>query len=781
MVALSSSTLSQSVARLAHLWLFRAVLSSPRVLFSLASPADNARGPVYMEHAFSTLHQANRRRLPLILEYGRHAHRVGLYLRCPGALKGLVRNTLLAHYPDCKLTPLPDHALDPPDGYHSFHRHVRLRPDLFPLRWRKEFEDVLEHNLADPLSGILATLSCPPKDALWCKVQLHLTPASPRARGHARKVIRRLRQPFFTRHPLFSELYATAACSWWQSPLAWLLAAVAAAAPSRTPPDRPADVLAEATSKIDRHLYHVSLRLAAAAPDGAERRARRKLDELIGAFGQFAVPGRSRFRPSRIRSRTPRRTFRRRQRFLLSDAELAVLYHPATETVRTERMAINVWREMEPPARIASGKGTDEALLGKVKFRSRGERFAIQLDDRRRHVAVVGKTGMGKSTLLQNLIVSDIRAGRGVGLIDPHGDLAEAVLGLVPPPRTNEVILLDAGDTAFPVAFNPLACSDPMERPLVVSGVMSAFKKLYGDSWGPRLEHILRNALLALVAVPGTSLLSLLRLLSDASYRRAIVEQVDDPVVRSFWHQEFAGWNDRFRSEAISPVQNKLGHFLSSPVPRAIIGQAKSTINLRRAMNAGQILIVNLSKGRIGEDTSALLGSLLVTSLQQAAMSRADTPENDRRDFFLYVDEFQNFATESFATILSEARKYRLSLTIANQYLSQMDEGTSDAVFGNVGSLVCFQVGPQDADILAEQLGGDLNANDLVALPRFTAYVRLLVEGMPSRPFSMETLSPSTMRRHAGRSDIVRRTSRHRYARPASQVEAEIERAFTFH
>lgn len=751
------------------------------MLFSLASPADNSRGPVYMEHVFATLHQANPRRLPLTLEYGRHTNHVGLYLRCPGALKGCVRNTLLAHCPDCRLTPLPGNALDPPPGYRSFYRHIRLRPDVFPLRWRKEFEDLLERNLADPLSGILATLSCPPEDALWCKVQLHLTPASPQTRRHARKVIRRLRRPFFARHPLLSEFYAAAACTRWQRPLAWLLAAVATAASSRTRGDRPADDLAEATAKIDRHLYHVCLRLVAAAPDGGERRARRKLDELVGAFGQFAAPGRSKFRPSQICSCTPRRAFRRYQRFLLSDAELAVLYHPATETVRTERMAINEWREMEPPARIASGKGTDEALLGKVKFRSRQERFAIQLDDRRRHVAVVGKTGMGKSTLLQNLIASDIRAGRGVGLIDPHGDLAEAVLDLIPPRRTNEVILLDAGDTAFPVAFNPLACEDPTQRPLVVSGVVSAFKKLYGDSWGPRLEHILRNALLALVTVPDTSLLSLLRLLSDASYRRTIVEQVDDPVVRSFWQQEFAGWNERFRNEAISPVLNKVGHFLSNPVPRAIIGQAKSTINLRRAMNAGPILIVNLSKGRIGEDTSALLGSLLVTSLQQAAMSRADTPENDRRDFFLYVDEFQNFATESFATILSEARKYRLGLTIANQYLAQMDEGTSAAVFGNVGSLVCFQMGPQDAEILAEQLGGEANANDLVVLPRFTAYVRLLIEGMPSRPFSMETLPPSTMRKHAGRSDIIRRTSRHRYARTASQVETEIERAFTFH
>ena len=371
---------------------------------------------------------------------------------------------------------------------------------------------------------------------------------------------------------------------------------------------------------------------------------------------------------------------------------------------------------------------------------------------------------MGKSTLLERLIVSDIVAGHGVGLIDPHGDLAEKVISSIPSRRTNEVILFDAGDRSFPVAFNPLNCSDANQRALVTSGIVSTFKKLYGDSWGPRLEHILRNTLLTLVGAPGASLLSVLRVLSDPHYRKMLIAQLDDPVVRSFWQDEFDAWNDRYRHEAVAPIQNKIGQFLANPILRAITGQAKSTIDLRRTMDSGQVLIVNLSKGRIGEDASALLGALLVASIQQAAMARAEMPEDARRDFFLYVDEFQNFATESFATILSEARKYRLNLTIANQYLAQLDEPTLQAVFGNIGSLVSFQVGPSDAEVLARQFTGDITEQDLIGLPRFAAYVRLLIDGMPSRPFSMETLPPTLPRRGTNRSQKVRNHSRHRYA-----------------
>jgi hypothetical protein len=278
--------------------------------------------------------------------------------------------------------------------------------------------------------------------------------------------------------------------------------------------------------------------------------------------------------------------------------------------------------------------------------------------------------------------------------------------------------------------------------------------------------------------VPGTSLISLQRLLNDSEHRKAMTARLRDPIVKDFWQREFACWKPQYRAEAVAPIQNKVGQFLSQPVLRAIVGQRRTRLDLRRCMDEGHILIVNLSKGKIGEDASGLLGSLLVTAIQIAAMSRADIPEADRRDFFLYVDEFQNFATESFATLLSEARKYRLSLILANQYLAQMDAATMAAVFGNVGSLLAFQVGASDAELIAEQLGGDVTPRDLMALPKYTAYLRLLIDGQPSRPFSMNTLPPAADQRGGNRASVIRRTSRHRYSRPASQVEVEIQEVF---
>ena len=500
---------------------------------------------------------------------------------------------------------------------------------------------------------------------------------------------------------------------------------------------------------------------------------------MVGAFGQFTVPGRAGFRAAQVRASDAAKPAAARRGFLLSCEELATLWHPPTVTVRVPTVLAVGSRELEPPVTLSLARNEPEiAELGRIAFRQERGVFGIRLEDRRRHLAVIGKTGMGKTTLLQRLIVSDIVAGRGLAVIDPHGDLAESILDCIPPRRTNEVIAFDAGDRDYPLSFNPLSCPDVNQRPLVASGIVSSFKKLYGDSWGPRLEHILRNGLLALLEIPSTSLLSLQRLLSDGSYRKSIVDRLGDPVVRAFWQHEFASWKPQYQVEAVAPIQNKLGQFLAHPILRAILGQARSRLDLRRAMDEGQVLVANLSKGKIGEDGSTLLGSLLVTSLQLAAMSRADQPEADRRDFFLYVDEFQNFATDSFATILSEARKYRLSFVLANQYLAQMEESTAAALFGNVGSLLAFQVGADDAETLAAQLGEDLTPRDLLSLPRFRAYARLLIDGMPSRPFSLETLPPPKPPRHGARGQLVRRASRHRYTRPARHVEAEIAASF---
>lgn len=348
----------------------------------------------------------------------------------------------------------------------------------------------------------------------------------------------------------------------------------------------------------------------------------------------------------------------------------------------------------------------------------------------------------------------------------------------MPRQRTNDIILFDAGDSAHALAFNILDCSNPAQRPLVASGVLSAFKKLYADFWGPRLEHVLRNALLTLLEVPGTSFVSLLRLLTDAGYRSVIVKKVGDPIVKSFWLREFAAWPAKLQAEALAPILNKVGAFVASPLLRNVVGQGRSSFNLRSVMDEGKVLLVNLSKGRVGDDASALLGSFLVTAIQLAAMSRAELPEERRQDFYLYVDEFQNYATESFAVILSEARKYRLNLTLANQYLAQMEETTRDAVFGNIGTLISFQVGAQDAELLAQQLGGELTPGDLLQLPAYHAYARVLIRGQPSRPFTLQTLPAPASRHDAKRPEIIRRESRSRYARPSQEVERELRSVF---
>jgi len=764
------------------------------MLVGVSSPPNHDRGPIYMQQALAAMHAANREKLPVIFLFARHGETVGLFCRYPRALRAAVDAPLVAKYPTVKFERLDDNALDEkPADHRIFVAELRLRPEVFPIRRHAEFEDAMNKAAADPMGGILEILTPGSDDPTRAKIEVHVAPVDrhDRRAKRVRWTVEQLARRAFREHFHLATLFALAATSRWMvfRFCARVLVLFAGrreevlstdeltTSPGRSH-DREDDVQA-ASDKVGHHLFDVQVRLTVSAPAEAEDRALKTLRAMAGAFGPFTSKRRVAFQLSRIRThRTPPQRWRWRG-FLLSDEELATLWHPTTEHIRAQRMKTSEFTELEPPASLPLRKNdSDLALLGRVKYRSRREPFGIKGEDRRRHVAIIGKTGMGKSTLLLNLVSSDIRSGRGVALIDPHGDLAEAVLQTIPQHRTNEVVLFDAGDRDFPLAYNPLTCRDPLQRDLIASGVVSAFKKLYGDSWGPRLEYILFNTLLTLTHVPGTTLLSVMRVLSDAKFRRDLVARVADPVVRSFWQLEFEKYHDRLRMEAVAPIQNKVGQFLSNPLSRAIVGQAKSSLDLRDVIDEGRIFIVNLSKGRVGEEPSTLLGALLVTGLQLAAMSRADQALADRRDFQLYVDEFQNFATESFATILSEARKYRLNLTIANQYLAQIEEATLHAVFGNVGSLLCFQVGTQDAEMLAEELGSDLAPEDLIRLPRYTAYARLLIDGMPSRPFSMETLPPATPAKRST-TDAIRTASRRRYARPRERVETEITQALS--
>lgn len=405
--------------------------------------------------------------------------------------------------------------------------------------------------------------------------------------------------------------------------------------------------------------------------------------------------------------------------------------------------------------------------------------FGIKRDDRRRHMYILGKTGMGKSTFLQNMCIQDIYNGEGVCFIDPHGEAAEYIMDRVPSYRQNDVIYFDPSDTNFPIGFNMLEQKSGEEKFLVASGMMAVFTKLWAGMWSTRMEYILNNCILALLDSPGNTLLGITRMLTDKAFRNKIVSKITDPIVKNFWLVEFAGFNDRYKQEAIAPIQNKIGQFLSSNLIRNMVGQPKSGIDMRQIMDQKKILIVNLSKGRLGEDSSALLGGLLITKLQLAAMSRVNIPESERNDFYLYVDEFQNFTTDSFGTILSEARKYRLNLVLAHQYIAQLTENGSfkikNAVFGNVGTMICFRVGSEDSEILEKEFTPIFTQQHLQNLNARQTVLKLSIDNASAGPFLAETLPP-IFEKMGGRLAIGLKVSRERYASPVDRVEDAITR-----
>lgn len=416
----------------------------------------------------------------------------------------------------------------------------------------------------------------------------------------------------------------------------------------------------------------------------------------------------------------------------------------------------------------------DITFFAQTNFRNEQRRFGIKRDDRRRHMYVIGKTGMGKSTMLENMIIQDIQNGEGLAVVDPHGDLVEKVVKYIPSHRINDVVYFNPSDIDFPISFNILENVSPEYKHLVSNGLVGVFKKIWADSWGPRLEYILINTILALLEYPGATLLGVTRMLVDAKYRKKIVRNISDPVVKAFWVSEYNNYTEKFRNEAIAPIQNKVGQFLSSSLIRNIVGQTRSTIDMREAMDSGKILLMNLSKGRIGEENAALLGAMMITKIQLAAMSRVNIPEPDRRDFFLYVDEFQNFSTESFANILSEARKYRLCLTMAHQYIEQLSDPVRAAVFGNVGTMIVFRVGATDAEEFEKEFQPVFTGEDVVTLPAHHIYLRLMIDGVTSEPFSATTLPP--IAGETENREKVIAVSRERYGRQREIVEEKIRK-----
>ncbi|MBW3598155.1 MAG: type IV secretion system DNA-binding domain-containing protein [Planctomycetes bacterium] len=751
------------------------------MLLSFAAPPGNDRGPRFMEKAFAAIHQATPDRQSMTLIFAERDGRAGLFIRAANGPGVLIRDYIAGKYPEAMVERIDDEAARPSATFEeSWWIEATLTPELFPILRHSQFEDALTRQYEDPIDSLLQSVQSDSQSA--ARIEIHVAPATPRRCRAAKRAVRILDRPFFHDHPRIAEFYAahiTQPWSWW---LAWpfsLSVRDGASLRSQTEVsssrqhDRESDLQA-AFDKLGGHLFEARIRLIAYAERTNEHSARTRLRVMAGALGSFTRSRLAVFRISRIRRGTPPPA---RLRGLLSHEELATLFHPPTATVQGPRFQTAPNLELEAPREAFAAE--QPLVLGLAKAAGGWRTFGLDADTRRRHLYVVGKTGMGKTSLLLQMINQDIAAGRGVAVLDPHGDLTEAVLESVPPNRTNDVILLDPGDPTHAVAYNPLACHDPLRRDLVADDVVSALDKIYDFSSMPRAADMLRNALFVLIEHDQT-LLELLRFLADEDTRRRLLQNVEDEVVRLYWEREFPGLDKSARGLTMAAILNKIRPFLLSPRMRAIVGQANGSLHLRSVLDERKVLLVNLSKGRLGEGNANLLGTLLVTGIQQAALSRADVSEEERTDFHVYIDEFQNVTTPSIATVLSEGRKFRLNLTCAHQFLDQLNPAIQSAVFGNVGSMIAFQVGPADAAILAEQLAkhaGQIQPQHLANLPRYAAYARVLLDGAPSLPFSMRTMTPQQI--PLDRREIVREASRRRYAQPMATIQRQWKREFS--
>lgn len=525
-----------------------------------------------------------------------------------------------------------------------------------------------------------------------------------------------------------------------------------------------------AHEKAEIKPYTVSIRCAYLSPDRAS--AARKLLAITSSFSQFNDKDINEFRSAegkggesfvaQFRART------HAKRFLLSAKEVATLYHlPNADEV--PHIVHVLARKSDPPQDLPKAGEPDVSAFGVTNYHNNFVPFGIRRADRRRHLYAIGKSGSGKSKLLELLINEDLQNGEGLAVLDPHGDLVDAILRYVPQHRINDVVLLDPSDIEFPIAFNPLEKVSEAQKMQVTIGFLQIFKKLFGSNWSDRLEHVLRYTTLALLDSPNTTVLSILKMLTDKNYRQKIVSRIQDSVVKSFWVSEFAAWSEKFDADAITPLLNKVGQFVATNMIRNMIGQPVTKFKIRDLMDNQKILLMKVSKGLLGEENSSLIGAMFITKLYQAAMERADTPEHLRKDFYLYVDEFQNFATDTFAEILSEARKYRLNLTIAHQYMGQLNDVVRKTVFGNVGSMVSFRVGAEDAVILAEEYNPVFKERDIINLGVREFYIKMSVAGELREAFSGRTLDAPVPRDDYTRSIIDQ--SRRSYCLPRTQVE----------
>ncbi|KKS32840.1 MAG: hypothetical protein UU94_C0001G0069 [Candidatus Collierbacteria bacterium GW2011_GWB2_42_12] len=632
-------------------------------------------------------------------------------IACPERLEHLVRSQIAAQYPTALITPMKDYLADwLSHGQPQMGQLVLSSPSQLPL-------NVTEDEKVDQMTAILGSLSrIPAGQAAVIQICLFAAP------GNWQKALRKSLEPKPVTEGEKSQPNA-------QKPFV--------------------------EKKLAYQAFSCDIRLAAISQ--SESSSRQLLSQISAAFGTYALSEGNSFKlkvvkPSshgKLKEMIIERSARYSNQYqYLNYAEIAAIYHlPGVNLANIKGIAWGKTLRGEPPANLPIAEDLSEEekqdinFFAKTEYKNRIVSFGMKKgEDRRRHVYILGKSGTGKSTLLANMAINDIRHGEGMALVDPHGDTAEHLLDYIPSDRINDVAYLDPSVVGKSFHLNPLYVKNPAYSELVASGIVSIFSKLYGNSWGPRLEYILRNTLLTLVGKPGATLLDVPRLLTNKPFREEYLSAVQDPVLHNFWHDEYDKYSEKFQSEAISPILNKVGQFITSPTIRDIISHPTSTVDFENLMNNGKIIILNLPQGKIGEDNAALLGAMFISQIQIAAMNRANMAETERKDFFLYVDEFQNFATTSFIKILSEARKYRLNLILANQYTAQLPIEIQDAIFGNAGTLISFVVGAADANRLMNELGNFYTQDDLVGLARYQIIVKISVNASISNPFSATTL-----------------------------------------
>ncbi|KUK77415.1 MAG: hypothetical protein XD93_0340 [candidate division WS6 bacterium 34_10] len=741
-------------------------------------PRENDKTPLAAEQMFASLHG-------LLGENKRCEDVVGLeivstgeggirfYVISPKHLAKFVEGQIYAQYPNADIKYVQDYTLQKgSNGSYITTGEIEFVKDyIFPIKTFRDFE-------VDPLAAITGAVSdLKPGESAW--IQVLIRPVANFWQEESKKYITAIREGKDLDSNFFKSLSKVFLA------IGKSLSSNSEDSGAKKEVIRLAPGQEEELSQIENKMLKVGFEFVVRVITKAEDQIRSEqiLRDSVASFKQFTTAHLNSFSYSVeerdakdiytdfVKRKLPEETVD-----IMNIEELASVFHLPNISVETPNIAWSRSKKLEPPMNLPLESDYGVSVFAETDYREHKVNFGIKPEDRRRHFYLLGKTGVGKSTVFKNMFIADILRGEGACFVDPHGEAVEELLDFIPPERIDDVVYFDPTDVDNPVGFNMLELRDKSQRDLIADGVVEVFKKQFGDSWGPRLQYILTNAIATLLEAQNTTLLAVIRILIDKNYRKFILKQVDDPILLQFWEDEFEQMssNRRLVTEAVAPIQNKVGRFISSAVIRNIIGQVKSTIDLREIMDERKILLVNLAQGKLGEETASLLGGMIITRLQSTAMERTDLPFDERRDFYLYVDEFQNFATESFAKILSEARKYKLNLTMTNQYIDQIPLTVRQAIFGNVGTLGSFVVSQSDASILENELAPDITADDLVSLDAHAMYIKLCIDGMTSVPFSAKSLPPRYMA--YGLKDRVVESSREKYSMDREIIEDKIKR-----